>query len=119
VADEVAKPDIWGIAPHISEMASTSDLDSTVGSAVSAPEVAIEVIFKAELYQAILACARKYKPEELEILLNVAQSHVSELLNGKIGNMSIKKLLSFAGNLRNCAKGEISANSQTPSGTEA
>ena len=63
------------------------------------PEESIELRFKAELYQAVLACARQYKPRDLEILFHEPQPRVSELLNGKLANKSIEKLLRYAGKL--------------------
>ena len=62
-------------------------------------EEAVELRFKAELYQAILTCARQYKPKDLEILFNEPHPRISELLNGKISNKSIEKLLWYAGHL--------------------
>jgi predicted XRE-type DNA-binding protein len=55
--------------------------------------------FKAELYQAVLKCARKYSQKELQIILAEPQPRVSELLNGKIANKSVDKLLHYAGRL--------------------
>lgn len=55
--------------------------------------------FKAELYQAVLKCARKYSQKQLQILLAEPQPRVSELLNGKIANKSLDKLLHYAGKL--------------------
>jgi predicted XRE-type DNA-binding protein len=63
------------------------------------PEEAVELRFKSELYHAVLACARQYKPKDLEILFREPQPRVSELLNGKIANKSIEKLLWYAGKL--------------------
>ena len=63
------------------------------------PEEAVELHFKAELYQAVLACARQYKPRDMQILFHEPQPRVSELLNGKISNKSIEKLLWYAGKL--------------------
>ena len=63
------------------------------------PQEAVELRFKAELYQAVLACARQYSPKQLEILFGEPQPRVSELLNGKIANKSIEKLLVYAGHL--------------------
>jgi predicted XRE-type DNA-binding protein len=63
------------------------------------PEEATALKFKAELYQAILKCARKYSQRQLQIILKEPQPRVSELLNGKIANKSIDKLLSYAGRL--------------------
>src|SRR5271156_1295924 len=55
--------------------------------------------FKAELYQAILKCAKKYSQKELQKILGEPQPRVSELLNGKIANKSVDKLLCYAGRL--------------------
>jgi predicted XRE-type DNA-binding protein len=63
------------------------------------PEHATAVKFKAELYQAILKFARKYSQKELQIILAEPQPRVSELLNGKIANKSVDKLLHYAGRL--------------------
>jgi predicted XRE-type DNA-binding protein len=63
------------------------------------PDEATALKFKAELYQAILKCAKKYSPRELQIILREPQPRVSELLNGKIARKSIDKLLSYAGRL--------------------
>jgi predicted XRE-type DNA-binding protein len=63
------------------------------------PEHATTLKFKAELYQAILRVAKKYSQKELQIILGEPQPRVSELLNGKIANKSVDKLLSYAGRL--------------------
>ena len=63
------------------------------------PEQATALKFKAELYQAILKVARKYSQKELQIILGEPQPRVSELLNGKIANKSVDKLLFYAGRL--------------------
>jgi len=63
------------------------------------PEQATALKFKAELYQAILKVAKKYSQRELQIILGEPQPRVSELLNGKIANKSVDKLLSYAGRL--------------------
>jgi predicted XRE-type DNA-binding protein len=63
------------------------------------PEHAPAVKFKAELYQAILKFAKKYSQKELQIILAEPQPRVSELLNGKIVNKSVDKLLHYAGRL--------------------
>jgi len=55
--------------------------------------------FKAELYQAILKSARKYSQKQLQIILAEPQPRVSELMNGKIANKSVDKLLAYAGRL--------------------
>jgi len=63
------------------------------------PEQATVLKFKAELYQAILKYARKYSQKELRAILGEPQPRVSELLNGKIANKSVDKLLHYAGRL--------------------
>jgi len=63
------------------------------------PEQATALKFKAELYQAILRVAKKYSQKKLQIILGEPQPRVSELLNGKIANKSVGKLLSYAGRL--------------------
>jgi len=63
------------------------------------PEQATALKFKAELYQAILRVAKKYSQKELQIILREPQPRVSELLNGKITNKSVDKLLYYAGRL--------------------
>jgi predicted XRE-type DNA-binding protein len=62
-------------------------------------EQAMALKFKADLYQAILKHARKYSPKELQVILAEPQPRVSELLNGKIANKSVDKLLCYAGRL--------------------
>ena len=63
------------------------------------PEKATALKFKAELYQAILKYSRKYSQKELQAILGEPQPRVSELLNGKIANKSVDKLLYYAGRL--------------------
>jgi len=63
------------------------------------PEQATVLKFKADLYQAILKHARKYSQKQLQVILSEPQPRVSELLNGKIANKSVDKLLYYAGRL--------------------
>ena len=63
------------------------------------PEHVAALKFKAELYQAILKYSQKYSQKELQVILGEPQPRVSELLNGKIANKSIDKLLYYAGRL--------------------
>jgi predicted XRE-type DNA-binding protein len=63
------------------------------------PEQATALKFKAELYHAILKYARKYSRKELQVILGEPQPRVSELLNGKIANKSVDKLLLYAGRM--------------------
>jgi predicted XRE-type DNA-binding protein len=63
------------------------------------PQEAAALKFKAELYHAILKCAKKYSQKELQIILGEPQPRISELLNGKIAKKSVDKLLHYAGRL--------------------
>ena len=63
------------------------------------PEQAAALKFKAQLYRAILKSSQKYSQKELQAILGEPQPRVSELLNGKIANKSIDKLLYYAGRL--------------------
>ena len=63
------------------------------------PEQATALKFKAELYQAILKYSKKYSQKDLQVILREPQPRVSELLNGKIANKSVDKLLHYAGRL--------------------
>jgi len=63
------------------------------------PQETSALKFKAELYQAILKGARKYSQKQLQIILAEPQPRVSELMNGKIANKSVDKLLAYAGRL--------------------
>jgi predicted XRE-type DNA-binding protein len=63
------------------------------------PEQAAILKFKADLYQAILKQTQKYSQKQLQIILAEPQPRVSELLNGKIANKSVDKLLYYAGRL--------------------
>ena len=63
------------------------------------PEQATILKFKADLYQAILKHAQKYSQKQLQVILSEPQPRVSELLNGKIANKSVDKLLYYAGRL--------------------
>lgn len=63
------------------------------------PEQATVLKFKVELYRAILKIAKQYSQKELQAILGEPQPRVSELLNGKIANKSVDKLLYYAGRL--------------------
>jgi predicted XRE-type DNA-binding protein len=63
------------------------------------PEQATALKFKAQLYQAILKYSQKYSQKDLQAILGEPQPRVSELLNGKIANKSIDKLLYYAARL--------------------
>lgn len=63
------------------------------------PEQATALKFKAQLYQAILKVAQKYSQKDLQVILGEPQPRVSELMNGKIANKTVDKLLHYAGRL--------------------
>ena len=63
------------------------------------PEQATALKFKAQLYQAILQIAQKYSQKDLQVILGEPQPRVSELMNGKIANKTVDKLLHYAGRL--------------------
>jgi predicted XRE-type DNA-binding protein len=67
-----------------------------VFDAIFPPERAIVVKFKADLYEAILKVTEQYTPRQLELILHEPQPRVSELLNGKLGQKSLEKLLVYA-----------------------
>ena len=71
------------------------------------PQNATALKFKAELYRAILKYAGKYSQKDLQVILGEPQPRVSELLNGKIANKSVDKLLHYAGRLGIEVKGEF------------
>jgi predicted XRE-type DNA-binding protein len=73
--------------------------DNVLNDRGFAPEQATILKFKAELYQAVLKHARKYSPKQLQLILAEPQPRVSELLNGKIANKSVDRLLYYAGRL--------------------
>jgi predicted XRE-type DNA-binding protein len=60
------------------------------------PQKAAALKVKAELYDAILRCARRYSQKQLAVILEEPQPRISELLNGKIAKVSIEKLLIYA-----------------------
>ena len=70
-----------------------------VFDAIFPPDEAIVVKFRADLYEAILRVAERYTQRELQIILHEPQPRVSELLNGKLGQKSLEKLLGYAGRL--------------------
>jgi predicted XRE-type DNA-binding protein len=72
---------------------------NVLGDLGFSPEQATALEFKAALYQATLKVARKYSQKDLQRILGEPQPRVSELLNGKIANKSVDKLLYYAGRL--------------------
>jgi predicted XRE-type DNA-binding protein len=63
------------------------------------PEQPTALKFKAELYRAILKYAQKYSQKDLQVILGEPRPRVSVLLNGKITNKTVDKLLHYAGRL--------------------
>ncbi|HET9400422.1 MAG TPA: XRE family transcriptional regulator [Candidatus Acidoferrales bacterium] len=63
------------------------------------PDQAAALKFKADLYRAILISARDYSQKQLQRVLAEPQPRISELMNGKIANKSLEKLLEYAGKL--------------------
>ncbi|HEY2821548.1 MAG TPA: XRE family transcriptional regulator [Candidatus Acidoferrum sp.] len=55
--------------------------------------------FRAELYEEILECARRYSPKELQAIFHEPQPRVSELLHGRISGKSVEKLMYYASRL--------------------
>jgi predicted XRE-type DNA-binding protein len=82
-----------------------------------APENATVFKFKAELYRAVLKYARKYSQKHLQAILGEPQPQVSELLNGKIANKSVDKLLYYAGRLGIEVSGRFAEPRKTEEGT--
>jgi predicted XRE-type DNA-binding protein len=76
------------------------------------PVQATALKFKAELYQAILKCAKKYSQKELQIILGEPQPRVSELLNGKIAKQDRRQVASLRWAPGHRSKGQIRAHSQ-------
>jgi|SRR5437667_1139456 predicted XRE-type DNA-binding protein len=79
-------------APHVTSGNVFDDLGF-------APEEAAILKFKSDLYSAIMKHARKYSQKQLQIIFAEPQPRVSELLNGKIANKTVDKLLQYAGRL--------------------
>jgi predicted XRE-type DNA-binding protein len=75
-------------------------------------ERAIELKFKAGLYQPILKYAQEDSGKDLQAILGEPQPRIGELLNGKISNDSIDKLLYYAGRLGIEAKAKFSQTSK-------
>jgi predicted XRE-type DNA-binding protein len=59
------------------------------------PQTALELKLKYALYRGIVQFVEKkhYTPRDLEAILELQQPRVSELLTGKLGTLSIKRLL--------------------------
>ena len=90
---------------------------NVMGDLGFAPENATVFKFKAELYRAILKYARRHSQKDLQAILGESQPRVSELLNGKIANKSVDKLLYYAGRLRIEVSGKFAEPRKTEEGT--
>lgn len=62
------------------------------------PAQALELKLKAQLHEAIVQLIRrkKLKRRELEYIWDVPQPRVSEFMRGKLGSLSIAKMLFYA-----------------------
>ena|ERR1700677_644320 len=65
------------------------------------PKTTLELKIKAEIHLGILGLIRKqnYTPKDLERLLGIPQSRVSELMNGKLSVLGLSKLARYADKL--------------------
>jgi predicted XRE-type DNA-binding protein len=65
------------------------------------PRTTLELKIKAEIHLGILGLIRKhgYTPKDLERLLGIPQSRVSELMNGKLSVLGLSKLARYADKL--------------------
>jgi|SRR6185312_514141 len=65
------------------------------------PEEVLEAKIKADIWQALMRHveARSLTQAELVVALKAHQPDVSNLLNGKISNFSVTRLIQFAGRL--------------------
>src|SRR4029077_13646831 len=65
------------------------------------PQVSFELKVKSELHSEILKLIEKrgYTPRELERVLGVQQSRVSELMCGKLNRLGLNKLADYADRL--------------------
>lgn len=61
-----------------------------------APEEALAIRMKAELHSQIVKMAKRYKPAELQKILDEHQPRVSDLLTGKISKFSLETLIGYA-----------------------
>ena len=60
------------------------------------PEEAAAQKLKTNLHTAVVKCAGHYSPKELERILDVKQSRVSDLMRGKMSKFSLEMLVIFA-----------------------
>ena len=92
---------------HITKGAVFSDLGFS-------PSESAALKVKADLYFAIrrIIHSKGYKPRQLEKMLNQPQPRISELMNGKINQVSIEKLLGYLESLGEVVTLEVSTRPQ-------
>lgn len=73
-------------------------------------QTALEMKLKYQIHQGILVLVEKhgYTPRDLEKLFDIPQPRVSELLRGKLGTLSVKRLLWYMDRLGGSANLQIS-----------
>jgi len=89
--------------PHVSQGNVLDDLGFDT-------ETNLELKIKSDLHLGILRLIRKrrYTPRELEQILDVQQSRVSELMRGKLSVMSLSKLAKYADKLHGHVEVKVS-----------
>lgn len=62
------------------------------------PQAVLELKLKFQIHEGILRVIRRYRhtPRDLERILDVQQPRVSELMRGKLGTLSVARLLWYA-----------------------
>ena len=80
--------------PHLTHGSVLDDLGFT-------PAEALAIKVKADVYRDLMGYIRSqnYTPRQLETLLGIPQSDVSNLVNGRVAKCSVAKLIKFAGKL--------------------
>jgi predicted XRE-type DNA-binding protein len=73
-------------------------------------EATLELRLKVEIHEGILRLIerRAYTPRQLERVLDIPQSRVSELLRGKLSLISVKRLLEYMDRVGGKAKLRVS-----------
>jgi predicted XRE-type DNA-binding protein len=80
--------------PHLTHGSVLDDLGFT-------PAETLAIKVKADVYRDLMSYIRSqaYTPRQLETLLGIPQSDVSNLVNGRVAKFSVAKLIKFAGKL--------------------
>lgn len=81
-------------SPHLTHGSVLDDLGFT-------PAEALAIKVKADVYRDLMSYIRSqsYTQRQLETLLGIPQSDVSNLVNGRVAKFSVAKLIKFAGKL--------------------